>query len=100
MPSVMELTFSMRCAERLHVVKLDRISLALPQVYRDERKVQKLMHSTLGNPNPAHGPGCQTGATNGTVSGPPRIERTSVSLVSAEALSAASAGAVPGKEHA
>ena len=82
------------------MVEPDRIPLAFLQVYRDERKVQKLMHRTLGNPNPAHGPGCQTGATNGTVSGGPRIERTSVSLVSAEPLGNGSAGAVPGEEHA
>jgi len=67
------------------------------QVYRDERKVQKLMQPrTLGNPNPAHGPGCQVGATSGTVSGAPRIERTSVSLVSADPVSNAPASLGPG----
>ncbi len=79
------------------MVQPDTVPLVLLQVYRDECKVQKRMHRTLGNPNPAHGAGCsQTGATNGTVSGAPRIERTSVSLVSTEPLSNGLAGAVPG----
>ena len=59
-------------------------------MYRDERKVQRLMaHNkrTLGNPTPAHGC-CSVGsATDGTMAGPPRIERTSVSLISADPLS-------------
>jgi len=72
-------------------------SFCFLQVYRDERKVQKLMQPrTLGNPNPAHGPGCQVGATSGTVSGAPRIERTSVSLVSADPVSNAPASVGPG----
>ena len=42
---------------------------------------------TLGNPTPAHGC-CSVGsATDGTMPGPPRIERTSVSLISADPLS-------------
>ncbi len=61
------------------------------QVYLDERKVQKLMQPRiLGNPTPAHGP-CSV-ASASAMSGPPRsMERTSVSLVSADPLSNARA---------
>lgn len=79
--------------EREHPLRAatpDNALLPTLQVYRDERKVQKLMMKnkrSLGNPTPAHGC-CSVGsATDGTMSGPPRIERTSVSLISADPLS-------------
>ncbi len=68
-------------------------------MYLDERKVQKLMQPrSLGNPTPAHGP-CSV-ASASAVSGPPRsMERTSVSLVSADPLSNARASIGHGVLH-
>ena len=70
------------------------------QVYRDERKLEKMekvARSSIGNPNPAqHGGGaCQVGSASATAAAAPhfRLERLSVSLVSADPLSTASNGA-------
>ena len=67
------------------------------QVYLDERKVQKQLvmnKRSLGNPTPAHGC-CNVGSADGPMSGPPRIERTSVSLISADPLSGGLGSAGP-----
>ena len=74
---------------------LMRHALACLQVYSDERKVQKMLQRSLGNPNPVTGGCCSQvgGPTNGASHGPPRLERTSVSLISADPLTNGSAGA-------
>ena len=71
------------------------------QVYRDERKLEKMekvARSSIGTPNPArHGGACQAGSANAIAAAAPqlrnRLERTSVSLISADPLSTASNGA-------
>lgn len=67
------------------------------QVYRDERKlekIEKVVKKSIGNPNPT-GSCCQVGSANTIAVGAPnfRLERTSVSLISADPLSTASNGA-------
>ena len=72
-------------------------------MYRDERKLEKMekvAKSSIGNPNPAHGGGaCQVGSATAIAAGAPnfRLERTSVSLISADPLSTASNGAGAGQ---
>jgi len=73
--------------------------VACLQVYRDERKLEKMervARKSVGNPNPAHGGhSCQVGGPAESASAPAhtRLERTSVSLISADPLSAGSIGA-------
>lgn len=68
------------------------------QVYRDERKLEKMKRvarKSVGNPDPAHGGrSCQVGGPAESASAPAhtRLERTSVSLISADPLSAGSIG--------
>jgi hypothetical protein len=71
-----------------------RHALACLQVYSDERKVQKRLQRSLGNTNPVSGGCCSQlgGPANGASHGPPRLERTSVSLISADPLNRGSAG--------
>ena len=68
-------------------------------MYRDERKLvklEKVAKASIGNPNPGHTGGCcQVGSASAISVGAPnfRLERTSVSLISADPLSTASNGA-------